>query len=111
MHEKGKEIAVTIINAGDRFVVKTYQHQYRNLMVLLNNNIYLEDFGECGGQGRCATCIVKVSGLKNKIRATERNEATTLNKAGVSEAGIRLSCQILITEDLHGALVEIMDWG
>lgn len=55
MNDERKEIFITIINAGDAHLVKTYLQQYRNLMVLLNNSIYLENFGECGGQGRCAT--------------------------------------------------------
>lgn len=64
MNDERKEISITIIKAGEVNLVKTYLHQYRNLMVLLNNSIYLENFGECGGQGRCATCMVKAVGLK-----------------------------------------------
>ena len=47
MIEERIEICITIINAGEEYVVKTYLHEYRNLMTLLNNNIYLENFGEC----------------------------------------------------------------
>lgn len=107
MNDERKEISITIINAGDAHLVKTYLHQYRNLMVLLNNSIYLENFGECGGQGRCATCIVKAVGLKGNANSMERNEAATIAKAGLADEAIRLSCQLLINEDLNGAVIEI----
>ncbi|MDB5276579.1 MAG: ferredoxin [Ferruginibacter sp.] len=107
MNDERKEIAITLINAGEAHVVKTYLHQYRNLMMLLNNTIYLENFGECGGQGRCATCMVKAVGLKGNANSMERNEAATIGKAGLADEAVRLSCQILISEDLNGAVIEI----
>jgi len=107
MIEERIEICITIINAGEEYVVKTYLHEYRNLMTLLNNNIYLENFGECGGQGRCATCMVKVDGLRGNANTLERNEAATIGKVGLADEAIRLSCQLLINEDLNGAVIEI----
>jgi 2Fe-2S ferredoxin len=111
MNVERKEIIITLKNAGEQYVVKTYPNEYRNLMSLLNNSIYLENFGECGGQGRCATCIVKVSGLKGSAGTMERNEKTTINKTGLSDSNFRLSCQLLITEDLHEAVIEIYEEG
>lgn len=107
MNDERKEISITIIKAGEVNLVKTYLHQYRNLMVLLNKSIYLENFGECGGQGRCATCMVKAVGLKGNATTMERNEAATIGKAGLADEAIRLSCQLLINEDLNGAVIEI----
>lgn len=107
MIEERIEICITIINAGEEYVVKTYLHEYRNLMTLLSNNIYLENFGECGGQGRCATCMVKVDGLRGNANTLERNEAATIGKVGLADEAIRLSCQLLINEDLNGAVIEI----
>ena len=109
MIEERVEISITIINAGEEYAVKTYLHEYRNLMTLLNNNIYLENFGECGGQGRCATCMVKAVGLKGSANSMERNEAATIGKAGLADEAIRLSCQLLINEDLNGAVIEIAE--
>jgi 2Fe-2S ferredoxin len=76
-------------------------------MVLLNEKFYLEDFGECKGMGRCGTCVVRVSGLKNAAISMERNEAATLDKMNIAESGLRLACQILINNDIEDALVEI----
>ncbi len=111
MNVERKEISITIINAGEAHVVKTYLHEYRNLMLLLNNSIYLENFGECGGQGRCATCMVKAIGLKGNANTMERNEAATIGKAALADESIRLSCQQLINENLHGAVIEIAGDG
>lgn len=111
MKEPGKEISITVINAGEVYAVRTYLNEYRNLMTLLNNNVILENFGECGGQGRCATCMVKVENVSGKANIMERNEAATLRKAGPVDKSIRLSCQLLINEDLDGTVIEISGEG
>jgi len=49
-------------------------------VILFNNSIYLENFGECGGQGRCATYLVKAVGLKGNANKMGRNEAVLLVK-------------------------------
>lgn len=101
------DILITIINDGQEQSVKTFTNEYRNLMVLLNNTIYLESFGECGGQGRCATCIVTITGIKGNANIMERNENATIVKTGLDVLNMRLSCQVLINADLHGAVIEI----
>lgn len=108
MNEDKKEITITIINDGRELIVKTFTNEYRNLMVLLNNTVYLESFGECGGQGRCATCLVKVKGLKGNANLIERNEKSTITKTGLVDLNARLSCQLLINEDLDKAVIEIL---
>ena len=105
--EDKNDIIITIINDGQGQTVKTFTNEYRNLMVLLNNTIYLESFGECGGQGRCATCLVTIKGLQGKANIIERNENATIIKTGLDVLNMRLSCQVLINADLHGAIVEI----
>jgi 2Fe-2S ferredoxin len=109
MNENNKAITITIINDGRECVVKTFTNEYRNLMVLLNNNIYLESFGECGGQGRCATCLIKISGLKGNANTMERNERATITKSGLGNLNTRLSCQVLINADLDQAVIEIFN--
>ncbi|MGN6165979.1 MAG: 2Fe-2S iron-sulfur cluster-binding protein [Flavisolibacter sp.] len=88
-------------------IVQTYTGEYRNLMVLLNEKFYLEDFGECKGMGRCGTCVVRVTGLKGAAICKERNEAATLGKMNIQETELRLSCHILINEDIENVIVEI----
>lgn len=109
MNEDRKSIFIHITHSGEKSTVVTYLHAYRNLMVLLNNNCYLENFGECGGQGRCATCLVKISGPDLSENPIARNEQSTLDKMHLSRSGIRLACQILITEALDGSQIEIIE--
>ena len=86
---------------GEKFFLETYQHEYRNLMLLLRDKIFPDFFGDCGGQGRCGTCTVKVLSQGNLVNENNRNEETTLKKLDFYEKDLRLSCQILIDENLN----------
>lgn len=108
MEEHKNEIIINIKNDGEERSVSTYRNEYRNLMQLLNNNFYLQGFGECGGMGRCVTCLVKINGLKGVSNVLERNEKVSLNKMGLADNEYRLSCQVLITDDLNNATVDIV---
>lgn len=103
---EAEQIQFTVVEDGVTRQITTSARKYRNLMVLLNDNIYLENFGECGGQGRCATCVVMVEG-SGALQQFERNEAATISKAGVNGGHYRLSCQILIDELLKGTTIHI----
>lgn len=109
MNMPEKNISLTIHQAGAVYIVSTYANEYRNLMVLLVNKIYTEHFGECGGQGRCATCLVRVTGELHKKNPLGRNEEVTLSRMGVNKTNIRLACQFLITEDLNGSVIEVLE--
>ncbi|MBN8672866.1 MAG: 2Fe-2S iron-sulfur cluster binding domain-containing protein [Chitinophagales bacterium] len=111
MNSLTNSIHFKVINGEEVHEIKTYRAEYRNLMQLLNNSIYLENFGECGGMGRCATCLVKVSGLKGYAGILERNEKANILKAGLSGSNVRLACQILITEELNEATFNISEEG
>jgi 2Fe-2S ferredoxin len=102
-------IHFTVIYEGQEIDVNTYTHEYRNLMVLLNEKIFLENFGECGGQGRCATCIVEITGLNGRSSEMDRNEPYTLEKAGALKPGIRLSCHLKITKDLGNVIITVKE--
>ena len=78
-------------------------------MFLLKDKLDLDEFGECGGIGRCATCIIKVSGITGVSAIKDRNEPVTLSKNGYEDDSIRLSCQIFISKDLNGAIVELLN--
>ena len=103
-----KHIQFTVIVDGSEQIFKTNVGQYRNLMTLLKNEFFLDGFGECGGVGRCATCIVKTEGITGDSAIKDRNEPTTLTRMGYKEDAIRLSCQLLITKDLEGSSIEII---
>ncbi len=110
MTEHKETITFTVVEDGIRQVIETFTHEYRNLMVLLNDRIYLDYFGECGGQGRCATCLVKVEGNRNLLnRDVNGNEMNTLYKYGKTGGDSRLSCQIAINEWLNGSTIFLDD--
>lgn len=102
-------IQFTVVEDGSEQIIKTYVVEYRNLMTLLKDELFLDSFGECGGVGRCATCIVKTSGITGNSAIKDRNEPMTLTKMGFEDDAIRLSCQLLITKDLEGSSIEIID--
>ncbi|MDP2089640.1 MAG: 2Fe-2S iron-sulfur cluster-binding protein [Flavobacteriaceae bacterium] len=103
-------IKFTVFENGTNFQIETYDGEYRNLMFLLKDKLYLDDFGECGGMGRCATCIIEVSGISGNSVIKERNEPVTLSKMGFEDENIRLACQLFVTADLDGADIEIFEW-
>jgi len=90
-------------------IIETYSGEYRNLMELLRDKMYLDSFGECCGMGRCATCIIEINGLKGNVATKERNEPVTLSKFGYKAEDIRLSCQVLISTDLDGSKIKILE--
>lgn len=102
-------IRLTVIDNNTRQVIETYEGEYRSLMFLLKDKMYLDYFGECGGMGRCATCIIQIDGLSGNSINKERNEPTTLSKMGHERENIRLSCQIYVTKDLNGATIQILE--
>ena len=102
------KILFTVVEDGSKQIIETYIGEYQNLMVLLKDKLYLDDFGEYGGVGRCATCIIKTNGITGNSAIKDRNEPVTLSKMGYGEDAIRLSCQLLITKDLENATIEII---
>lgn len=109
MNNDATSIQFTVRHEGEEIMVRTRTHDYRNLMVLLNNHCYLENFGECGGMGRCATCVVKLSGKLPALTERLRNEQATLERSGITDPAIRLACQIPITPELNEELIEIIN--
>ena len=103
--DKQDEILIKIISEGEEHLISTYNNEYRSLMVLIKDRLYPDGFGECGGMGRCATCIVR---LEKELTGMERNESTTLSKQGITDPSVRLSCQLLIDAALHHAIVVVL---
>lgn len=109
MLSKAYTIEFTGVYGGQEYHLQSYENEYRNLMVLLKDKICPEDFGQCGGMGRCGTCLVNISGLPNNVHESYKNERNTLAKMGVTNPATRLSCQIQIDEDLKNVVIELFD--
>jgi len=102
-----EEILVTVIMEEGEQVLRTREGEYRSLMMLIYDRIYIEDFGECKGMGRCGTCVVECIDTPDDLSRRDRNENTTLRKMGISNARMRLSCQILVDRHLQNAVFAI----
>ena|SRR5699024_7981768 len=63
---------------------------------------------ECGGGAICGTCHVRVDpDFFQKIDAADGPEAALLQIVPESSETSRLACQIVMSEDLEGLVVEI----
>jgi len=101
------DIQFTVIGEDASYVIETYTGEYRNLMALITDKIYVEDFGECKGMGRCGTCVVEIMDIENNFRLLQRNEEATMKKTGITNPNYRLACQILINEELKNTMFRI----
>jgi ferredoxin, 2Fe-2S len=102
-------IVFIVFHAGEEYTLKTFWGEYRDLRALINDKLDLEDFGQCGGMGRCATCMVEITTLSNLLPNMDRNEQSTLSKRKRAGSAVRLSCQIPIDDNLANALVQISE--
>lgn len=104
-----RDIFFTLIYGNEEIKVATYEGEYRNMMILINEKIYVEDFGECKGTGRCGTCLVEAEGLSALADEMQRNEKSTLAKSGIKKYNLRLSCQLMINDSLQNATIKIVE--
>lgn len=104
-----RDISFTLICLAEVITVETYEGEFRNLMVLINEKIFVQDFGECKGIGRCGTCLVETDGLNGAASVMERNEKSTLAKCAVKKTNLRLSCQVMINSALKNSVITIVE--
>src|SRR5665647_84672 len=109
MFKHKRDIIFTLTYFDEKIKIETYEGEFRNLMVLINEKVYVEDFGECKGIGRCGTCLVEVHGLNGPSSGMERNEKSTLEKCAVKKPNLRLSCQVMIDQALKNAKIKIVE--
>lgn len=109
MLSKAYTIEFTGVYQEQEYYLRSYENEYRNLMVLLKDKICPDDFGQCGGMGRCGTCLVNISGLPDNAEEFYRNEQNTLSKMGIKDPATRLACQVQIDQDLKNVIIELFD--
>jgi len=102
-------IALRVLCGSDEHELITYEGEYRSLMMLIYDRIFIPYFGECKGMGRCGTCMVTVNSTTSLL-SMDRNEQATITKLmGTENSNYRLACQILINQSLHRAVVRVLD--
>ncbi|MDF2373647.1 MAG: 2Fe-2S iron-sulfur cluster-binding protein [Rhizobiaceae bacterium] len=67
--------------------------------------------GECGGSAMCATChcFVDAQAFPALPPVDENEDAMLEGTASERTAESRLGCQLIITEDLEGLIVQLPD--
>jgi 2Fe-2S ferredoxin len=108
MDSHNRDICFTLNYFDEKTMISCYEGEFRNLMALINEKIYVEDFGECKGIGRCGTCLIEIE-TENELSPMERNEKSTLNKCAIKKSNLRLSCQVMINAALKNAMVKIVE--
>jgi ferredoxin, 2Fe-2S len=104
-----KTIRIYVLVEGKEHILDTYPNEYANLMILIFDKIYPENFGDCKGIGRCGTCHIKILNTSFTLPDQDRNETTTLGKMENTDDASRLACQILITDVINGLRVEVLN--
>ena len=108
MIEHTKDIFFTLVHGEYQTNISTYEGEFRNLMILINEKIYVEDFGECRGTGRCGTCLVEIANLAMPVEM-QRNEERTIEKSSLRSPNLRLSCQLMIDKSLQNSIIRIVE--
>lgn len=91
---------------GERYTFHYTEYQYPSLMELIRHNLG-SDIGDCRGRMWCNTCAVKSNETVSEVREIDSKELRLLSVLGVKNS--RLSCQLLLTKDLHNTEWEIID--
>ena len=81
-----------------------------NLMEVAVNESVPGIYGDCGGEAQCATCHVRVDREWQPL-LPERSDMETamLNNAYDVTEDSRLACQIVLSEQLDGLSVQVVD--
>lgn len=103
-----EDILIRVIYDNEEHELHTFTGEYRNLLVLIYDKIYVEDFGDCRGMGRCGTCLIEVIDCEASLPSLGRNEEATLGKSGINQSSVRLACQIMIEKGLNGSKFRIL---
>lgn len=70
----------------------------KRLVLALEDEAGIDQLHACGGNARCTTCRVEfVSGEPGQITEAEK---AILEARGLSQPGLRLSCQMLCEDDM-----------
>lgn len=104
-----KDIKVKVHVYGKEHELETYAGEYRNLMMLIYDKLYVDEFGECKGVGRCGTCHVYVLKAPEDLIFHDGVEKTTLSRLSNTNHSSHLACQIMIDKTLDGLEVQVVE--
>jgi 2Fe-2S ferredoxin len=83
--------------------------EFGHLMEIATSNGIEGIEGACGGVCACCTCHVKIhSDWLEKVGKADDTEQDMLDDEDATDERSRLGCQVEITEDLDGLVVEVV---
>jgi len=96
-----------LVQGDDEIRVKTYPREYPDLRMLIKDYLKRDDFGQCTGMGRCATCMVTIS--PNASHVLTQNVRLS-NPRLTKDTGrvVKLSCQVIINDELANKSISIL---
>jgi 2Fe-2S ferredoxin len=109
MKDRVKDITLYIEYNGSQQIIKTFAGEYRNLMVLIKDQLWVEGIGECGGMARCGTCMVELLNAGESFAVTDQKEAAVIRRNTTAHSTIRLSCQLLVDKSINGLRVRVVE--
>jgi 2Fe-2S ferredoxin len=83
-------IEFSLIYSGEEYKVKTYCYEYTDLRELIKKKLRLSEFGDCGGLGRCASCLVEMA------------------EDNASEVPNQMACETLIDDSLSNLKIKVI---
>lgn len=106
--------SISIIIQAKHLKNKTFRTEVRvgsNLMDAINNAALrdIEIFGVCDKQLSCHSCAVNIKSKKDKLKPISLDEEDVLADLGNNDKNneTRMSCQIILTEEMDGMIVEV----
>ncbi len=108
MFIRNRNIEFTVVYLGEEHRIKTWWGEFKTLRLLLNNKLNISGFGECGGMGRCATCLIEITDVCSSTGFLKRNEHTFLQRMIKGYSIIRFACQIPVNDDLANVTIKIL---
>jgi ferredoxin, 2Fe-2S len=108
MFIRNRNIEFTVIYLGEEHRVQTWWGEYKTLRFLLSDKLNISRFGECGGMGRCATCLIEISNLNGSTTLLKRSEHTSMQRMIKSYSIVRFACQVQVNDDLANVTIKIL---
>ncbi len=100
---------ITVINrAGDRTDIEA--ENGLSVMEVIRDNGFDEMLALCGGCCSCATCHVHIDpSFKDKVSTMGEDEDDLLESSDHRDDNSRLSCQLMVSDDIDGLIVTLAE--
>ncbi len=80
------------------------------MQVAIDNGVPGID-ADCGGGCACGTChVIVAEAWRGKLNPADENEEAMLSMSPEPQSGSRLSCQVEMSDDLDGLVVELPEF-